>query len=128
MMRFAVLLLALASGAQGQQDTARARAMFDQGRAAMQARRFDDAASSFERAVQLAPNSSEFHLWLGYAYAKQLAGANFIRKGIIGRRIGPQYDKAVELDSSSVLAAEARVDFYLEAPGMVGGGADKAKA
>jgi tetratricopeptide (TPR) repeat protein len=128
MMRLAILLLVLAPAAQAQPDTARARETFDQGRAAMQARRFDDAAASFERAVQLDPNKSEFHLWLGYAYARQLAAANFIRKGIIGRRIGPQYDKAVELDSSSILAAEARVDFYLEAPGLVGGSADKAKA
>jgi len=110
-----------------QQDTARARTLFDQGRAAMQARKFDDAATAFERAVELSPNRSEYHLWLGHAYTRQLASANFIRKGIIGRRIGPQYDKAVELDSSSVVAAEARVDFYLEAPGMVGGGVDKAR-
>jgi tetratricopeptide (TPR) repeat protein len=111
-----------------QQDTARARILFEQGRAAMQARRFDDAAASFERAIEMNPTKSEYHLWLGHAYTRQLASANFIRKGIIGRRIGPQYDKAVELDSTSIPAAEARVDFYLEAPGMVGGGVDKARA
>jgi tetratricopeptide (TPR) repeat protein len=117
-----------ASALPAQQDTSRARALFEQGRAAMQARRFDDAATSFERAVELSPNRSEYHLWLGHAYTRQLAAANFIRKGLIGRRIGPQYDKAVELDSSSLAAAEARVDFYLEAPGVAGGGVDKAKA
>jgi len=127
-MRLAVLLLAFAPALRSQQDTARARASFEQGRAAMQSRRFDDAATAFERAIELDANRSEYHLWLGYAYARQLATANFIRKGVIGRRIGPHYDKAVELDSSSIPAAEARVDFYLEAPGMVGGGVDKAKA
>src|SRR4029078_13017703 len=91
------------------------------------ARKFDDAAASFEHAVELNPTRSEYHLWLGHAYTKQLVSANFIRKGIIGRRIGPQYDKAVELDSSSVAAAEARVDFYLEAPAMGGGGWEQAK-
>src|SRR5262245_31284111 len=130
MMR--TLLLAIlvvpASLVAQQQDTARARVMFEQGRAAMQARRFDDAATSFERAIEINPSVSEFHLWLGHAYTRQLASANFIRKGIIGRKIGPQYDKAVELDSTSIEAAEARVDFYLEAPGMVGGGVDKARA
>lgn len=128
-MRIAILLLVFASAAaRGQQDTAHARALFEQGRASMQARKFEDAAASFERAIDLDRNRSEYHLWLGHAYTRQLATANFIRKGIIGRRIGPQYDKAVELDSSSIQAAEARVDFYLEAPGMVGGGVDKAKA
>jgi tetratricopeptide (TPR) repeat protein len=129
MMQIATLLLVCAPVVvvSAQQDTARARAQFEQGRAAMQARKFDDAATSFERAVELNPSRSEYHLWLGHAYTRQLATANFIRKGMIGRRIGPQYDKAVELDSSSIPAAEARVDFYLEAPGMVGGGVDKAK-
>jgi tetratricopeptide (TPR) repeat protein len=109
-------------------DTVRARLLFEHGRSSFQARRFDEAANSFERAIELNPNRSEYHLWLGNAYTKQLATANFIRKGLIGRRIGPQYDKAVELDSSSVVAADTRVDFYLEAPGMAGGGVDKAKA
>jgi len=129
-MRIATLLLLCAPVmvVRAQQDTTRARVQFEEGRAAMQARKFDEAATSFERAVELNPNRSEYHLWLGHAYTKQLASANFIRKGMIGRRIGPQYDKAVELDSSSVAAAEARVDFYLEARGMVGGGVDKAKA
>ena len=108
-------------------DTARARIVFEQGRVSFQSRRFDEAASSFERAIELNPSRSEYHLWLGNAYTKQLLTANFIRKGIIGRRIGSHYDKAVELDSSSVVAADTRVDFYLEAPGIAGGGVDKAK-
>ena len=128
-MRALVLVVAFSSALSAQQqDTTRARILFEQGRAAMQARRFDDAAAAFERAVEINSARSEYHLWLGHAYTRQLATANFVRKGLIGRRIGPQYDKAVELDSTSIAAAEARVDFYLEAPGMVGGGVDKAKA
>jgi tetratricopeptide (TPR) repeat protein len=123
-----IAAIALASALTAEQDTARARSSYEQGRSAMQARRFDDAAKAFERAIQLDPTKSDYHLWLGHAYTRQLATANFIRKGVIGRRIGPHYDKAVELDSNSVAAAEARVEFYLEAPSMVGGGADKAKA
>jgi tetratricopeptide (TPR) repeat protein len=128
MMKLIALVLASASVLSAQRDTVRARTAYEQGRAAMQARQFEDAAKSFERAIELDPGKSTYHLWLGHAYTRQLASANFIKKGIIGRRIGPQYDKAVELDSMSVDAAEARVDFYLEAPAMVGGGADKARA
>jgi len=129
MMRTALIVaVSLASTASAQQDSARARLLYEQGRSAMQQRKFDDAANSFEHAVSLNSMKSEYHLWLGHAYTRQLASANFIRKGIIGRRIGPQYDKAVELDSSSIDAAEARVEFYLGAPAMVGGGVDKAKA
>jgi len=35
---------------------------------------------------------------------------------------------AVKLDPSSIEAAEARLDFFLGAPGIVGGGIDKARA
>ena len=108
------------------QDTVHARAAYEQGRAAMRQRRFDDAVKTFEQAVELNPQRSEYHLWLGHGYTRQLATANFIRKGILGRRIGAEYSRAVELDSSSIAAAEARLDFFLEAPGIVGGGADKA--
>lgn len=127
-MRIMTLFWIAYSAQQPSSDTARARVMFEQGRVAFRARRFEDAATAFERAVELNPSRSEYHLLLGNAYTKQLATANFIRKGIIGRRIGPQYDKAVELDSSSVVAADTRVDFYLEAPGIAGGGVDKARA
>lgn len=118
------LLFASILGAQ--QDSA--GSAYEQGRAAMRERRTDAAVKAFERAIALGSSSSEYHLWLGYAYLRQLNEVSFIRKASVGRRIGRQYDKAVELDSTSVAAAQARVDFYLEAPGIVGGGVDKAKA
>jgi tetratricopeptide (TPR) repeat protein len=128
-MRYLVIIATFSAFAlPAQQDTARARAAYEQGRSAMRERKFDEAVKAFERAIELNPAKSEYHLWLGHGYTRQLATANFIRKGFIGRRIGPQYDKAVELDSSSIDAAETRVDFYLEAPSMAGGGVDKAKA
>ena len=128
-MRYFLMIATLSAVAlSAQQDTSRARAAFEQGRSAMRERKFEDAAKAFEKAIELNAAVSEYHLWLGHAYTRQLATANFVRKGFIGRRIGPQYDKAVELDSNSVDAAEARVDFYLEAPGVVGGGVDKARS
>jgi tetratricopeptide (TPR) repeat protein len=111
-----------------QQEPARARSSYDEGRMAMRERRTDDAVRAFERAVALDSTKSEYHVWLGHAYTRQLMAASFIRKGIIGRRIGPQYDRAVALDSGSIEAAEARLDFYLNAPGIAGGGMDKAQA
>jgi tetratricopeptide (TPR) repeat protein len=127
MMRPLVLIAALAASTlQAQADSA--RAAYDRGRTAMRERKTDDAVKAFERAIALQAGVSNYHLWLGYAYLRQLNEVNFIKKAGVGRKIGPQYDKAVELDSSSVEAAVARVDFYLEAPGIAGGSVDKAKA
>jgi tetratricopeptide (TPR) repeat protein len=67
-------------------------------------------------------------MWLGHAYSRQLSTAGFLRKPFIGRRSGEEYNTAVKLDPTNVDAAEARLDFFLNAPGIVGGGIDKARA
>lgn len=107
---------------------AEAKAAYDRGRAAHNAGKTDEAVSAFERAVALDPTSSLYHLWLGHAYSRQLSSAGFLRKPFIGRRIGEAYNMAVKLDPTSIDAAEGRLDFLLNAPGIVGGGVDKARA
>jgi tetratricopeptide (TPR) repeat protein len=107
---------------------AEAKTAFDRGRAAHNARKTDEAVSCFERAVALDSTSSLYHLWLGHAYSRQLSSAAFFRKPFIARRSGEEYDVAVKLDPTSIDAAEARLDFFLDAPGIVGGGIDKARA
>jgi tetratricopeptide (TPR) repeat protein len=67
-------------------------------------------------------------MWLGHAYSRQLSSAGFLRKPFIARRSGEEYNLAVKLDPTSIDAAEARLDFFLGAPGIVGGGIDKARA
>jgi tetratricopeptide (TPR) repeat protein len=107
---------------------AEAKAAYDRGRAAHSAGNADEAVSAFEKAVALEPTSSLYHLWLGHAYSRQLSSAGFLRKPFIGKRCGEAYNMAVKLDPKSVDAAEARLDFFLGAPGIVGGGVDKARA
>ena len=134
MMRWAAivcLIVAVGAGAptrQAKEPATEAKAAFDCGKAAHNAGKTDDAVSCFERAVALDPNSSLYHMWLGHAYTRQLSSASFLRKPFIGRRSGEAYNMAVKLDPTSIDAAEARLEFFLEAPGIVGGGVDKAQA
>jgi len=117
-----------ASARQAKESSPEAKAAFDCGRAAHNARKTDEAVRCFERAVELDPTSSLYHLWLGHAYTRQLSSAGFLRKPLIARRSGEAYNMAVKLDPTNVDAAEARIDFFLGAPGIVGGGVDKARA
>ena len=145
MMRWAVIVCLIVSsgaGAPAQQPKessadlsrrsvraeAEAKAAFDRGREAHNAAKRDEAVSFFERAVALEPTSSLYYMWLGHAYTRQLSSASFLRKPFIGRRCGEAYNMAVKLDPKSIDAAESRLDFFLEAPGIVGGGVDKARA
>jgi tetratricopeptide (TPR) repeat protein len=107
---------------------AEAKAAFERGRAAHNAGKTDEAVSAFERAVALEPTSSLYHLWLGHAYSRQLRTAGFLRQPFIARRSGEAYNMAVKLDPTSIDAAEGRLEFFLGAPGIVGGGVGKAQA
>ena len=135
-MRWAVILCLIVGGGAGadglarqaKESSAEAKVAFDRGRAAHSAGKTDEAVSAFEHAVALDPNSSLYHMWLGHAYTRQLSTAGFLRKPFIGKRSGEAYNMAVKLDPKSVDAAEARLEFFLGAPGIVGGGVDKARA
>ncbi len=112
----------------GQRDTAKAREAYLNGRQAMRDKRTSDAISAFSKAVELNDQSSDYFVWLGHAHTRDIATASFMRQPIIARRIKGAYDRAVELDSMSANAAEARWEFYMNAPGIAGGGMDKARA
>ena len=128
MKRLLLLSLLVPSLLAGQRDTAKAREAYLAGRQAIREKRIPDAIASFNKAVELNDRSSEYFLWLGHAHTRDIARANFMRQGLIARRIRSAYDKAVELDSSSADAAESRFEFYTNAPGIAGGGMDKARA
>lgn len=124
-----VVMLALcATAALAQQDSTQARDAYSKARTALQQRKVDDAVKLLESAVKLDGHNYEYHVWLGHAYSRQIASVNFIRKGGLAKRAGAEYNRAVELAPNSVDAAEARLEFFMNAPGIVGGGMDKARA
>ena len=87
---------------------------------------WDRAVAACERARNLNPQNSLYHLWLGRAYGEKADHAGFLSGAGLAKKVRTSFERAVELDPKSW---EARVDlaeFYLEAPGMVGGGKDKA--
>lgn len=130
MMRtFPIVMLALcATAALAQRDSTQARDAYGKARAALQQRKVDDAVKLLERAVTLDADNYEYHMWLGHAYSRQIASVNFIKKAGVAKRAGAEYNRAVELAPTSVDAAEARLEFFMNAPGIVGGGMDKARA
>ncbi|MEW6776116.1 MAG: tetratricopeptide repeat protein [Bdellovibrionota bacterium] len=88
---------------------------------------YEKAIEHIEFAVEKFPDRSDCRLWLARAYGMKLEHSNLVQAAF-----GPvwkvknNFEKAVELDPGS---APARVDvfqFYLFAPGLVGGGKDKA--
>jgi tetratricopeptide (TPR) repeat protein len=89
---------------------------------------WDRGISDCEKAVALAPGNSQFHLWLGRIYGEKADGSSFIAAAGLARRVRSEFETAVRLNPANVDARSDLAEFYLEAPGVIGGGRDKAVA
>lgn len=89
---------------------------------------YDAAISACETAVRLKPENSDYQLNLAHAYGAKAAHAGtFYGMRTVGKIRGA-FEKAAQLDPNSVNALSDLGEFYVEAPGIVGGGTDKARA
>jgi tetratricopeptide (TPR) repeat protein len=89
---------------------------------------WDRAIASCERARNLDPQKSLYHLWLGRAYGEKADRAGFLSAAGLAKKVRISFERAVELDPRSWEARADLAEFYLEAPSVVGGGKDKARA
>lgn len=124
---FAVALLAGALFAPG---VARAQSFADlirTGRAHLDSSRADDAVKSFEKAIKANSQSSDAHLWLARALGTVAQRANVLRQPFLAKRAKSEFEKAVDLDPNSIGGREGMMQFYLLAPGVMGGSAAKAR-
>jgi tetratricopeptide (TPR) repeat protein len=89
---------------------------------------WDRAISACEKAVGLDAGNSRDHLWLGRAYGEKAAQAHFFTAITLAQKVRSEFETAVQLSPSNVDARSDLAEFYLEAPGIVGGGQEKAAA
>ena len=89
---------------------------------------WDRGISACEKAVALDPNNSRYHLWLGRIYGEKADGSSFFSAASLAGKVRNEFEAAVRLDPNNVDARSDLGEFYLEAPGIVGGGRDKAEA
>jgi tetratricopeptide (TPR) repeat protein len=88
---------------------------------------WDKAISAGQRAVAANPTSSDYHLWLGRAYGMKAEHSGWFQALKYARRTKAEFEKAVELDTANVQAHSDLAQYYLEAPGFLGGGDDLAR-
>lgn len=117
----AVLALPVALGAQSAADHFRA------GRAAMDSNTWDAAVKSFERAVRLEDRNAEYHLWLARALGNVAQRASVLRQPFLAKRIKAEFERTVQLDPQNLGGHDGLLQFYLQAPGVMGGSIAKAR-
>lgn len=93
----------------------------------LQERRWDDAVASCKAAVAIAPDNSNYNLWLARAMGEKADRVSFITAFRMARQIHQEFETAARLDPGNVPALSDLGEFYIDAPAIVGGGVDKAE-
>lgn len=75
-----------------------------------------------------APDYAPGHLWLGNAYANRIGQVGSFSQATMAPKLRRTLERAVELDPNLHEARSALMEYYLQAPGIVGGSVEKAKA
>jgi len=103
-----------------------AAAAFYLGRIAMEERKDGPAAEYFETATKLDPKNATYFLWLGRAYGREAQTANVLRQPGLAKKTKAAWERAIELDPDNLDARADLIQYYLQAPGFLGGSTEKA--
>lgn len=88
---------------------------------------YNKAVEFFDRALAMSPENSDYELWLGRAWGRRAENGNWVTAVSSALKARQCFEKAVALDPHNREAKNDLFDYYLHAPGMLGGGVDKAE-
>ncbi len=89
---------------------------------------YKQSTEAFQKASTMEPASSEYIHWLGRCYGRRAETASPFLAPANASKARQYFEKAVELDPKNEEALNDLFDYYLQAPGFLGGGFDKADA
>ena len=94
----------------------------------LKARDWDKAVQAMEKAVQLQPANAEYYILLGRACGSRASHSNFLMAINWAHRVVREFETARKLAPEDIEVRFDLLDYYLNAPGIVGGGREKAEA
>ena len=89
---------------------------------------FRKATEALDQAAILAPGSSGVYLWLARAYGRRAETSSIITAPGLANKARQFFEKAAQLNPANLEAQSDLFEYYLEAPGFLGGGFDRAAA
>ena len=87
----------------------------------------ESAARWLERATAVEPRNSAYHYWLGNAYGRQAVRAGKLKQARLAGRIRGAFERAVALDPDNLDARTGLLQYYVVAPGFMGGSVKRAR-
>jgi len=96
-------------------------------RSYLELNQYDAAVNNAEKAVAINPKNSDYHRWLGEAYGAKADHASMLSAYSLARKTQKEFDAAVQLDAHNFDAQQDLIEYDCAAPGVVGGGEDKAQ-
>ena len=97
------------------------------GQARFMSGEYKKAAESFEKALAEEPRNSNYLHWLGRAYGRQAESASMLTAPGLAVKARQAFEKAVAADPSNKEAVNDLFQYYLDAPGFLGGGLNRAE-
>lgn len=85
------------------------------------------ATEVLEKAVQADPSNAEYALWTGRAWGRRAETSGPFTAPVYASRARQYLEKSVQLNPSNLDAQSDLFEYYLDAPGFLGGGMDKAE-
>jgi tetratricopeptide (TPR) repeat protein len=87
---------------------------------------YKKSSDAFQSAVNAEGGNSVYWDWLGRAYGKRAETSSFLTAPGYASKARQHFEKAVDLNAGNLDAVDDLFEYYLEAPGFLGGGEDKA--
>lgn len=88
---------------------------------------FKAAIDHFQKAANADPKNAVYMDWLGRAYGKRAEIANPFQAPMLASKARQAFESSVALNPKDSDALSDLFDYYLDAPGFLGGGYDKAE-
>jgi Flp pilus assembly protein TadD len=111
----------------GQSGISTAEAQYLTGKDQFMLGEYKKATAAFQRAFAMEPANSEYALWLGRSFGRRAETALPFMAPKYAAKARAYFEKAVALNPQNEEALNDLFDYYLEAPGFLGGGYDKAE-
>ena len=88
---------------------------------------YKNSISCLEKAIAEDPQNSAYYDWLGKAYGRRAEESSFLTALPYANKTRAAFEKAADLDPTNLEALGDLFEYYLQAPGIVGGGVEKAE-